>query len=113
VILSIENKYTVPRFTPIYDKKELIRFKIKNKFDLESIGKLVSKKFKIKDSDLFSGRRLRSLSLSKGVYIYLASEYTSKTLKEIGIKLKMSSTNSLYYASLKGKEYIEKNGNFL
>ena len=96
-----------------YDKKELIRLKIKNKYNMESLGVLVSKKFEIKESDLFSGRRLRSLSLSKGVYIYLASEYTDKTLKEIGMKLKMSSTNSLYFASLKGKEYIEKNGNFL
>jgi len=95
------------------DIKEEIKMRLNNKYTLDSLGSVVCKELKVDEKDLFSGRRLRSLNESKGVYAFLAIEYLRASLKDVGNKLKMSSTNSVYKVKEKGRKYIEENGNFL
>ncbi|OVE73596.1 hypothetical protein BVX93_01285 [bacterium B13(2017)] len=55
---------------------------------------------------------MRYLSLSKGVFAYIMTEYMDITLKKICDLLKINSTNAIYKLKEKGREYGENKGSF-
>jgi hypothetical protein len=55
-------------------------------FEIRHIQLAVAKHYKVKLSDMVSGRRTADLILPRHVAIYLAKELTAKSLPQIGIK---------------------------
>jgi hypothetical protein len=82
-------------------------------WDLKKLARRVSLEFKMDEKVLVSGRRLRRMSLPKGVFVYLGNEYLGTGYAEIARFLNMGSDASAYKLRERGERYVREKGNIL
>jgi len=88
--------------------RNLVHHGTKREITVDEIIKAVGKKFNIKEGDIRSRKKNKSLVLSRQIVMYLSRKFTSNSFPDIGNKIGGRDHSTVIYSNNKVKSMIER-----